>query len=92
MSGKMGKFIDLTGRRFGRLTVIERAESEFTGGEPQAVWRCHCDCGQESFVISANLRSGGTKSCGCLRREVMQKRAKIGALAYKEKTGGKHHE
>lgn len=58
--------IDLTGRKFGRLTVIERAEG-FRGGV--VVWKCMCDCGTECYVPGANMKKGSTKSCGCLRRE-----------------------
>lgn len=71
--------IDLTGQRFGRLTVIEQAESRRVlsyypeGGYhiiTRARWRCRCDCGQEVEVDSQSLRNGSTKSCGCLRREM----------------------
>lgn len=63
----MGRFIDLTGQRFGRLTVIERAprDHRYRG----AMWRCRCDCGCESIAESHNLRSGNTTSCGCYHRE-----------------------
>lgn len=53
--------IDLTGKRFERLTVIERAP---TKGR-QTMWRCVCDCGNIVDVRSGHLRSGDTKSCGC---------------------------
>jgi hypothetical protein len=57
------KMIDMTGRRFGRLTVLEQA------GElnEQAAWRCRCDCGKETIVHGQFLRNGNTASCGCLR-------------------------
>lgn len=61
----MGKVIDLTGQKFGRLTVIERAVLN----KGSALWRCRCDCGSGVVVSSSNLRSGHTKSCGCLRKE-----------------------
>ena len=62
------KAIDLIGRRFGRLTVLERAESIITpSGQPQRQYLCQCDCGRKIVVRSVLLRSGGTKSCGCLR-------------------------
>lgn len=59
----MGNFEDLTGKKFNRLTVIERAGSN---KNKQALWLCKCDCGNEVKVISADLKSGHTKSCGCL--------------------------
>lgn len=63
-SSNMGAFIDLTGQRFGRLTVIERAGTR----NRMALWRCKCDCGEETLSISGSLRSGASKSCGCSRR------------------------
>lgn len=57
------KLIDLTGRRFGKLTVIERVENS-NGGEPR--WLTSCDCGGSAVVRGGNLRSGHTRSCGCI--------------------------
>ena len=65
----MGKFIDLTGKRFGRLTVVERAENK----NGYRRWKCKCDCGNETVVYSANLSGGKTKSCGCLCSEKKSK-------------------
>lgn len=62
----MGTFIDLSEQRFGRLVVIERAPNN---AEAQARWKCKCDCGNEVIVSSGHLRSGHSKSCGCLARE-----------------------
>jgi hypothetical protein len=60
----MGKLIDLTGRKFGRLTVISRALTGTT--KPQ--WRCVCACdGKERIVWGDSLRNGSTKGCGCLQ-------------------------
>lgn len=66
----MGLLIPLEDRRFGRLTVVERAEND-KAGKPQ--WLCRCLCGQEVVVAGLSLRSGSTHSCGCLRREIMRK-------------------
>lgn len=57
--------IDLTGCRFGKLTVIER---DFTkpNSKKRAFWKCECDCGNFSVVSSSHLRNGEIKSCGCL--------------------------
>lgn len=57
----MGKFIDLTGLKFERLTVIK-----YLGCSK---WLCKCDCGKEIRTNGYGLRSGNTKSCGCLRTE-----------------------
>lgn len=56
---------DISGQRFGRLTVIEidRIIDNIT------MWKCRCDCGNITSVSIANLRGGHTKSCGCLARE-----------------------
>ena len=58
--------IDLTGKRFGYLTVTGRAMN--APGAPLR-WRCLCDCGNESVVTGNNLRQGQTKSCGCWNRK-----------------------
>lgn len=55
------KLIDLTGQRFGRLTVIK-----YIG---KSKWQCKCDCGNIVNVCRGNLRSHGTQSCGCLQKE-----------------------
>lgn len=62
----MGKFIDLTGQKFGRLTVIERAENNKNGSSQ---WVCRCECGNNKVVFIGNLKNGHTTSCGCLQRE-----------------------
>lgn len=60
------QLIDLTGKKFGRLTVIERSGADANG---QAMWRCKCECGNESSVKGGHLRRGHTRSCGCLENE-----------------------
>ena len=62
----MSIHIDLTGKRFGRLTVIEIAE-DISGKKKK--WLCKCDCGNETIIQSGNLTSGHAKSCGCLQLE-----------------------
>lgn len=63
----MGKFVDETGNRHGRWTVLGHAKDHPKKGK--AYWRCRCDCGNVRVVAGPNLRNGGSKSCGCLRRE-----------------------
>lgn len=65
----MRRPIDLTGQRFGRLTVIERS-GKVTKGR-SVYWKCICDCGNETIVSSDNLRKRKTKSCGCLHKELL---------------------
>ena len=62
----MGTFIDLTGQRFGQLTVISRAGSSYGN----VTWNCLCECGKHVVVKAGSLRSGNTKSCGCLKRQM----------------------
>ncbi len=56
---------DLTGQRFGRLTVLEFVPND----KPSSYWKCKCDCGNTSIVWCGNLKNGTTKSCGCWNRE-----------------------
>lgn len=71
---------DLTGRRFGRLVVIKQAEDYVTpGGSYKARWLCKCNCDEkEVIIIGEDLKSGKTKSCGCLIREATIRRNKEG--------------
>ena len=62
----MSKLADLTGQRFGRLTVLERAGSD---KRKNVIWKCLCDCGKETIVPTADLRRGHTTSCGCWRQK-----------------------
>ena len=56
---------DMPGRKFGRLTPIEDVGRQ----RGAVVWRCLCDCGSMRDVTGASLRSGNTKSCGCLQKD-----------------------
>ncbi len=64
----MGKFIDLTGKKFGRWTVLER-DLNFTGHKVGAHWRCKCECGIIKTVRGADLKNGRSVSCGCYHKE-----------------------
>lgn len=61
--------IDLTGQRFGRLTVLSRVFEKISEGDTSAVWRCRCDCGEAVETSRKRLRNGSTVSCGCYGRE-----------------------
>jgi hypothetical protein len=63
------EFRDLTGRRFGRLTVTAFHERRHVASGSICLWRCRCDCGNAAIVQASNLRSGSTQSCGCINRE-----------------------
>jgi hypothetical protein len=68
----MGKFIDITNQRFGRLLVIER--SNFKHPHRDVYWLCQCDCGNKKNIKGASLRAGTSKSCGCLTIEKTKER------------------
>lgn len=93
----MGKFIDLTGQRFGRLTVLSRAENIISSnGRKYIAWNCQCDCGNQHIVKQEMLISGHTRSCGCLKRETGSKRIidltgkKFGRLTVLKKSEVEH--
>jgi len=64
------RYIDETGNKCGRLTVIEKAPNNKRG---DSMWLCKCDCGNEVVVRGINLRSGNTKSCGCYNKDILSK-------------------
>ena len=66
----MGKRRDLVGQRFDRLTVIAFAYVK----NRERYWICQCTCGTEKVVYGYSLTSGHTKSCGCLRNDLVSKR------------------
>lgn len=69
---------DLTGRRFGRLVVIERDEDK----NKCVRWLCQCDCENTSVVRTYPLLKGITQSCGCLNREISTKHGMLGTPEY----------
>lgn len=66
----MSKVVDIKDQRFGYLTVLERDMSKIGRN---ACWICQCDCGNVISVRGDRLRSGRTKSCGCLQKEIASK-------------------
>jgi len=70
----MTKPLDLIGQKFGRYLVIEKSEN-LTKALKQKVW-CLCDCGNKREVTAGNLKSGISKSCGCLKDEKTSARFK----------------
>lgn len=65
----MGQLIDLTGQKFGKLTVIKRSDVKAR----EAMWLCKCDCGTEIVTRGSSLRANLSNSCGCFRDEYWQK-------------------
>lgn len=82
------QLIDLTGQRFGRLTVLHRG----TGVHPRfTYWVCQCDCGQRTTPSLASLRQLGTQSCGCLGRERTRARSLTHGATQGRKTTPEYH-
>ena len=70
IGGNNIKYTDITGLQFGRLTVICKAKKDSRA----AFWLCECQCGKRITVKGSSLRSGHTKSCGCLHDELSSER------------------
>jgi len=68
--------IDLTGRQFGRLTVLSRVPSARA-----TVWLCRCDCGKQKAIRASTLIAGRSRSCGCLNQEVTVQRNRKHGMA-----------
>lgn len=79
------KTLDLTGRRFGRLTAISLA---YVGKRYERFWLCKCDCGADHHAVQSSLRSGNCKSCGCYARDMTAARIKRGKLGAVERIHG----
>jgi len=67
----MSRFKDRTDDRYGRLTVISHAGKDYRN---KHLWLCKCDCGNEKVVVSDNLSSGKSNSCGCLKAEFLARK------------------
>lgn len=63
----MGKIIDLTGQRFGKLVVLNLNKILKRG----TYWLCKCDCGNYKIICGCELRNNDTKSCGCLQKQIV---------------------
>lgn len=74
-SFKLGRNLkDMTGQRFGRWVVLRRGGTALKNRV--AVWLCRCDCGTEKIVRGQPLRNGQSRSCGCLRNELLGNRTR----------------
>jgi hypothetical protein len=76
--------VEMVGKKFGRMTVLGLAPKPKPSS--QTVWRCRCDCGKEVIVLGSSLRSGRTKSCGCLRIDKLVARVKTHGATSGQKT------
>ena len=70
----MGQLVNLLGDKFGRLTVVEKTNKRGSSGA--VFWKCLCECGNTKNVSSSCLRTGQTKSCGCLFLDVSAEKGK----------------
>lgn len=73
---------DLAGRTFYRWTVLSRVF-----GPRLTTWLCRCECGKERLILSTQLRSGRSKSCGCLSAEITRTRSIVHGGTIGQKTG-----
>lgn len=70
----MRTLIDLSGRKFGQLTVVRRGKTiKRNNGGTIPYWVCICDCGKQVEIVGGDLKSGRTQSCGCYQREAARK-------------------
>ena len=74
----MGKLIDISGQKFNKLTAIRPVGRKHS----EVVWECECECGKLVNVTSYSLRKGYTKSCGCLKEEILKVVNKTHGLSY----------
>ena len=72
----MSAKLHLEGEVFGRLTVLYRMPED-----KRNAWMCQCVCGKTKMVAQHELRNGDTKSCGCLKKEIMVKRNETHGMA-----------
>ena len=79
------RIIDLTGMKFGRLTVIERGDTYISPrGYKSPSWKCLCDCGNTVTVRGTALRNGTTRSCGCILNEWTPERRQQASVMCRE--------
>lgn len=64
----MGKLVNLSGKSFGKLTVIQRGKTVKRSKGTIVYWLCVCECGNRAEVVGGDLKSGRTLSCGCYQR------------------------
>ena len=74
----MGSFVDRTGMKYGKLTVLRRTPKKKY--DKDVFWLCKCDCGNEIVCTTRRLISGNTKSCGCIHKEQLAKRNKSNSI------------
>lgn len=77
------KILNLTGKKFGRLTVVKQAEPYISPkGYKKKRWLCGCECGKTAMATTADLLSGHTLSCGCYQKEMTSKCSKSHGMRF----------
>lgn len=85
---------DLTGLRFGKLTVISKAPyKHHKNGRKRAAWNCLCDCGNEKVVLTENLVNGHVSSCGCKKEKHSMSYSRLYSIwnGMKDRCNNPHH-
>lgn len=77
----MGKKLELIGKKFGKLLVLEEAESKRFKKSVVSMWKCICDCGKITITYGSELNKGKVLSCGCYHRESVRKESGAGGLS-----------
>ena len=72
----VGKIVDITGIRFGKLVVLNHCYKR-----NRSAWNCICDCGKQSVIITGDLKSGKVNSCGCAKYNALIKRNTIHGMS-----------
>lgn len=70
----MSRFVNLVGKKFGRLDVTENLGVYYRGKQRDILWRCRCTCGEIADVSGNALKTSHTQSCGCLLQEWRNKK------------------
>lgn len=84
--GRNAAHQDLSGRRYGKWQVLrEDGKHRYGPGTIEYLWACVCDCGTERTVRGSSLRSGGSGSCGCVRREQLMAKTLPDSLSLKRR-------
>lgn len=74
----MARYVDITGQKFGRWTVMNITDKRTKNRT--IIWHCKCECGNEKDVDGYTLKSGQSKSCGCLNKELAAERGRQGRI------------
>ena len=82
------RVIDLSGKKYGNLTVIRRIDSE----DERILWECKCRCGNSIVVRGDHLKSGRVRSCGCIPRGKKRARVAIAVEDYRSALQSKNNE